>query len=126
MRCESSGQIGGYTGFRDDMQGVKKMNETMHHGKSSGEFVPLYVGTDYFYFYHEPCKDKEHKGCCEIYAILIDNSCRVIFNLQCMDCKERDALKTAHPLWMGLRNYSIFHISPNLIDRVEKHAWDDD
>jgi hypothetical protein len=102
------------------------MSEILHHGKSSREFIPLYMGTDYFYFWHEPCKEKANMGHCKIYAVLIDNSCRIIFNLQCDDCKKTDAIKVAPFMGSIFNPYHIFHLSPNLKDRIGKHSWDDD
>lgn len=66
----------------------------IHHGESKGEFEPRYHGTDYFAFRHKPCQGKENNGFCVIYAALVDNQGRIIFNLECHDCGRVDALKT--------------------------------
>jgi len=101
----------------------------LHHGLCSEEFEPRYVGTDYFTFYHIPCeKNEPWYGHSEIVAVLIDNSGRVIFNLQCRSCGYRDALKTHPFLWIpGKRDryaYRRFFLSPKLKSRVQLHWWD--
>lgn len=60
------------------------------------EFEPRRWGTDYFAFVHIPCREsnKENKGACDITRVLIDRDERIIFNLQCQDCKTVNALKT--------------------------------
>jgi hypothetical protein len=70
-------------------------DEILHHGLSTGEFKPILTPTDYFVFGHEPCKEKKNAGSCDITAVLLDNSTRVIFNLKCQDCGKIDALKVA-------------------------------
>jgi len=104
--------------------------EILHHGLCSGEFRPRYVGTDYFAFRHEPCKDKEGGGHCQITRVLIDNQGRVIFNLKCRSCGKIDALKTHPYLWVRpkprlLPFTRIFKLSPALRPCVSKHWWDD-
>jgi len=78
-------------------------NKLLHHGLLSYAFRPLFIGTDYFTFYHKPCFDQRKEpyyGHCKITAILIDNSGRIIFNLKCQSCGFRDALKTHPFLWV--------------------------
>lgn len=53
----------------------------LHHGHNFGDFEPFISATDYFFFKHNPCKDKEHQGFCDTYACLIDNIGRIIFNV---------------------------------------------
>jgi len=104
----------------------------IHHGNLTEEFEPLYRGTDYFEFRHSPCRDKEHGGFCTIYAVLMDNQGRVIFNLECMDCGEIDALKT-HTYFLAKdkaprgKEHTIeaIYLSPKLRKRIGKHSWDD-
>jgi len=110
----------------------------IHHGSASGVFVPMYFGTDYFAFTHEPCKKKKRSGFSIIYAVLIDNSGRVIFNLQCEDCGVVDALKT-HTYFLAqgapkryrkykgkpIHTIERIYLSPSLQKRVGRHDWDD-
>ena len=57
----------------------------IHHGmEETFEIIP--TQTDYFWFWHKPCRNEKNHGYCEIYAVLIDNAGRVIFNLRCLDC----------------------------------------
>ncbi|RLI44355.1 hypothetical protein DRO69_07575 [Candidatus Bathyarchaeota archaeon] len=107
-------------------------NKLLHHGLLSYAFRPLFIGTDYFTFYHKPCFDQRKEpyyGHCKITAILIDNSGRIIFNLKCQSCGFRDALKTHPFLWVPNKDekcvYKRFYISPKLKSRVKKHWWDD-
>jgi DNA-directed RNA polymerase subunit M/transcription elongation factor TFIIS len=90
----------------------------IHHGVRFGDFEPVMSGTDYFHFFHKPCKDKGAGGSCEVYACLIDNTGRVILNLQCSDCKAVDAVKTRPGVGRTF-------LSPKLRHRVGKHSWDD-
>ena len=99
-----------------------KRKKILHHGLLTGEFIPRRSGTDYFYFFHKPCSDKPNRGLCEVYAILVDNSGRVIFNLKCRDCGEVDALKTVPS---GEKPLEKFHLSPSLKSRIKRHWWDD-
>jgi len=106
--------------------------EILHHGLCSGQFFPLYVGTDYFAFYHRPCfeaKKEPWLGHSEITAILIDNSGRIIFNLKCRTCGFKDALKTHPYLWIPKKDpkyaFRRFHLSPKLKSRIGVHWWDD-
>jgi DNA-directed RNA polymerase subunit RPC12/RpoP len=94
----------------------------LHHGAYSEKWEPLMSSTDYFFFQHKPCKDKEHHGSCDIYACLIDNTGRVIFNLQCLDCKTVDAVKTTVPF--GAKTPERIFLSPELERRIGKHPWD--
>jgi len=104
----------------------------IHHGRLTHQFEPFYSGTDYFEFRHSPCRDKEHGGFCIIYAVLIDNQGRVIFNLECTDCGEIDALKS-HTYFLakdkapGGKEHTIevIYLSPKLRKRIGKHSWDD-
>jgi len=95
-----------------------KAHRLLHHGNCSGEFKPKYIGSDYFKFYHKPCLNKPNYGFCDIIAVLIDNQGRIVFNLKCEDCGAIDALKIGAPL-------EVFHLSPKLKNRVNKHWWDD-
>jgi len=104
----------------------------IHHGELSEEFKPSYRGTDYFEFRHVTCREGEHRGRCLIYAALIDNQGRIIFNLECRDCGRIDALKT-HTYLMakgetpGGEDHTIeaIYLSPELRSRIGKHYWDD-
>jgi hypothetical protein len=109
----------------------KKQNKTpelLHHGLCSEEFTPRYIGTDYFAFFHMPCRNNENYGHCKETAILADNAGRVIFNLQCKDCGKIDALKTGAFLWNPQRSdeeeLEVFHLSPKLASRISRHQWD--
>jgi len=95
----------------------------LHHGSSFGDFEIRMSGTDYFFAYHKPCRDKQHGGFCDMYAGLIDNTGRVIFNLQCQDCKAVDAVKTHVPF--GEQGTKRIFLSPKLRSRIGKHPWDD-
>jgi Arc/MetJ-type ribon-helix-helix transcriptional regulator len=95
----------------------------LHHGNCFGDFELKMSDTDYFFAFHKPCLEKQNHGYCEIYANLIDNSGRVIFNLQCIDCKAVDAVKTHVPMFaQGIER--IF-LSPKLRHRIGEHPWDD-
>ncbi|MEM2888943.1 MAG: hypothetical protein QXR42_05630 [Candidatus Bathyarchaeia archaeon] len=102
-----------------------------HHGLCSGEFAPRYVGTDYFAFYHKPCKErKPWLGYSRILHVLIDNQGRIIFNLECLTCGFKDALKTHPFLWLKeegkeIPYAKIFHFSPLYRQCCRKHWWDD-
>jgi hypothetical protein len=107
----------------------------IHHGLGGmmeEEWSPFYAGTDYFSFRHMPCKDKEKTGICIIYAVLVDNQGRVIFNLQCIDCGAVDAIKT-HTYFLakydspeGIRHtIQAILLSPKLRTRIKEHDWDD-
>lgn len=95
----------------------------LHHGSNFGDFEIKMSGTDYFFAYHKPCRDKQNGGFCDIYAGLIDNTGRVIFNLQCRDCKAVDAVKTTVPF--GGQGIERIFLSPKLKSRIGKHPWDD-
>jgi hypothetical protein len=102
------------------------MTRIMHHGSVEGakEFEPRYTGTDYFNFFHKPCANKEHQGFSDIYAFLIDEQGRLIFNFKCKDCGAINALRT-HTDWDNDK-ITIEHIylSPSLKQRIGKHSWD--
>jgi hypothetical protein len=72
------------------------MNRLIHHGSCNGQFG-ISQSTDYLWIWHKPCKEnkKKYDGRCLVTAVLLDNVGRVIFNIQCLDCHERDALKIA-------------------------------
>jgi len=98
----------------------------LHHGLCTGEYEPFYVGADYFAFFHKPCKALAYPE-----KVLVDNEGRIIFNLKCIECGKRDALKT-HPYLFRLHErpkemplQKIFHLSPKLAKSVKKHWWDD-
>jgi len=104
----------------------------IHHGDCSEEFEPRYQGTDYFSFIHQPCQGKENNGFSVIYAVLVDNQGRIIFNLECRDCHRADALKahtfflTKHETPEGKEHtIEAIYLSPKLRQRVQKHDWDD-
>jgi len=94
----------------------------LHHGASFGDFEPEMSDTDYFFIYHKPCKDEGEGGLSDVYACLIDNTGRIILNVQCQNCKAVEAIKTAPFRRQGIEH--IF-ISPNLRKRIGKHSWDD-
>lgn len=102
----------------------------LHHGNLTEEFEPKYVGTDYFTFYHKPCKDKSpYYGHAQITHVLIDHQGRVIFNLKCRTCRAVDVLKTSPYLWIPERlnpiPYTrIFHFSLRMKECVRRHWWD--
>jgi len=105
----------------------------LHHGLCSEEFEPRHVGTDYFAFFHRPCRDREWHGLCNITAVLIDNRGRIIFNLKCKDCGFKDALKTSPNLFRIQEErlteseiLRVFHLSPKLKARCRQHWWDDE
>jgi hypothetical protein len=105
----------------------------LHHGLCSEEFEPRFIGTDYFWFWHEPCENKPNYGLCDIIGILIDNSGRVIFNLKCRDCGKVDALKIYPYLFKSGDErrragdvLKLFHLSPRLKARCRAHWWDDE
>jgi len=113
---------------KSNIENFKDPDGLIHHGMCTGNFKPVYTGTDYFTFYHNPCQEKEHSGHCIITAILIDHEGRVIFNLKCRDCGEEDALKTTSTMWgtgQDRDKLGMFHISPKLKKRVKHHGWDD-
>lgn len=86
----------------------------VHHGMCTGEFKPRYIGTDYFLFYHTPCKETKTGGLCDNAAVLVDNTGRIIFNLKCGECGAEDALKTKVGMWaMGEKKPPVekFHLS---------------
>ena len=105
--------------------------EILHHGSLSalkGEFEPRYMRTDYFIFIHKPCNTTA-----KITHVLLDDQGRIIFNLECIKCGKRDALKT-HPhafipnrpdkLTEEMRK-EIFLLSPKYKKCCRKHEWDD-
>jgi len=94
----------------------------MHHGHNFEDFIPFKSETDYFFFQHVPCKDKKHGGFSDAYACLIDNTGRIIFNVQCLDCQAVDAVKT-HAPFRGQTTERIF-LSPKLKNRIAEHPWD--
>lgn len=95
----------------------------LHHGSNFGEFETKMSGTDYFFAYHKPCRNKQNRGFCDIYAVLIDNTGRVILDLQCQDCKAVDAKKTQ--VLYGTQGIERIFLSPKLRSRIGKHPWDD-
>ncbi|MCJ7632580.1 hypothetical protein MUP77_09345 [Candidatus Bathyarchaeota archaeon] len=106
---------------------LRNKRTIIHHGDSRGEFEPKYVGTDYFGFHHKQCRANAR-----IDHVLIDNQGRIIFNLTCVSCGQRDALKTSPYLFRvsekpkGEFPYTqIFKLSPNLGQCVKHHRWDD-
>ena len=108
-----------------------KIYGLLHHGLCSEEFEPRWIGTDYFCFWHVPCKNREWHGLCDITAVLVDNRGRVIFNLKCRDCGAKDALKTSPQLFRtGEERLSesevlrLFHLSQKLRARCKPHWWD--
>jgi len=106
------------------------MKVILHHGMCKNEFSPVFIGTDYFTFYHKPCTESEKwQGHAEITSVLIDNAGRVIFNLKCRSCGAVDALKTTPNLFMSansepLRLEKVFYLSPKLKACVKHHRWD--
>lgn len=100
------------------------MKKIIHHGSCDGKFEPRRSETDYFGFFHKPCADKQHKGGSYIYAVLIDNSGRVIFNFECADCGSRDALKTRTDMFNPDITIEHIYLSPSLKKRIGRHEWD--
>ena len=103
----------------------------LHHGLCSEAFEPRFIGTDYFCFWHVPCKNADWHGLCDITAVLIDNSGRIVFNLKCRDCGAKDALKTSPQLFKTREErlteaevLKLFHLSPRLKARCKPHWWD--
>jgi len=101
----------------------------LHHGNCSGEFRPLYVGTDYFTFFHAPCRYKPpYYGHSRITKVLVDEAGRIIFNLECRNCGFRDALKTHPLLWIAKREgvdiLKFFAFSPIYKKVCRPHWWD--
>jgi Zn finger protein HypA/HybF involved in hydrogenase expression len=95
----------------------------IHHGAHFEDWEPIKSGTDYFYFHHKPCQyETGPLTLGKIYACLIDNNGRIIFNVQCPSCKEVDAVKTH----AGIKSQTIQRIflSPNLKGRISNHSWD--
>lgn len=108
----------------------------LHHGLCSEEFEPRFIGTDYFAFYHKPCVgEKLGEGYCKITKVLIDEHMRIIFNLECLTCGKKDALKTIPWLWRSKEAkktekktvdeiLKIFEFSPIYKNCVGRHSWD--
>ena len=106
----------------------------IHEGRCEGDFTLSFgcADTDYFAFSHKSCETKNNFGACTIYAVLIDNSGRVIFNIRCEDCGKVDALKTHTYLFApslvskgSAHTVESIYLSPKLQERIGKHAWDD-
>lgn len=109
---------------------MSRKKELLHHGLVTEEFNVVFTGSDYFTFFHTPCKDETEGsgGHCDVPAVLIDNTGRVIFNLKCKNCGKVDALKMHPRMWEQPPDPKIlerFHLSPGLKKRVGKHDWDD-
>jgi hypothetical protein len=68
----------------------------MHHGIKLGQLGVENLSTDYFGFYHKPCRDsrKSNNGDCTPEYLILDCEGRIIFNLVCADCGFSDVLKT--------------------------------
>lgn len=95
----------------------------LHHGNLSKQFDVEYIGTDYFAFWHKPCKtmNTSNHGHSLPKYLVIDNEGRVIFHLRCLDCGFEDALKTHLELWEtpGLGQYErIIKIEDTLFKRL--------
>lgn len=73
----------------------------MKHGKMFGQLNVVYLGTDYFAFFHKPCCGTEaaNSGLCHVEHLLLDFGGRIIFELRCLDCGFTDVLKTRFELW---------------------------
>jgi hypothetical protein len=109
-----------------------RIHGLLHHGLCTEQFEPRWIGTDYFDFWHKPCRNAEWHGLCDITAVLIDNQGRIIFNLKCRDCGAKDALKTSPQLFRSKEErlgenevLQLFHLSPKLKQRCRRHYWDD-
>lgn len=83
----------------------------IHHGSTENRFE-IEQTTDYFYIIHKACKEKKHRGICEVYALWIDDEYRIILNVRCPDCGTVDALKTHLP------DPSRFFITSKLESRI--------
>jgi len=118
-----------YTKARNSLKSLR-IHGLLHHGLCTEQFEPRWIGTDYFDFWHKPCRNAEWHGLCDITSVLIDNQGRIIFNLKCRDCGKIDALKTSPQLFRTNRLsesevLQLFHLSPKLKARCRRHYWDD-
>ncbi|MFC1755512.1 hypothetical protein ACFL96_19330 [Thermoproteota archaeon] len=107
--------------YRQWKESYKKKPVLLHHGLCSEHFKPGFFGSDYFGFF---CKCKERA---DIYAVLIDERGRIIFNIRCNKCQVADAIKTITMLFTPAKkdfDLSRIHLSPSLKNRVSKHSWD--
>lgn len=86
------------------------MPKILHHGSSKGEFEPKYLGTDYFIFIHKPCNERA-----KVTHVLLDDHMRIIFNIECVKCGKRDALKT-HPFVMVSKR-------PKMTEKLRKEIF---
>jgi len=117
----------------EDSLNSLRFHGLLHHGLCSEEYRPRFIGTDYIWFWHEPCENRRNYGLCDITGILIDNSGRIIFNLKCRDCGKVDALKVYPYLFKSREEreragdvLKLFHLSPKLKARCRAHWWDDE
>ena len=106
---------------------LKKNNKILHHGACMPDkidFVPSSIGTDYFGFFCRKC-DVE----IWIYAILIDERGRIIFNLQCPECQKTDAIKVAVNFttckYSTEKGDTKIQLSPTHKKNIGNHWWDD-
>lgn len=106
------------------------MKKILRHGLCTEEYTPVFVGTDYFTFYHRPCIEiPPFHGHCKITAVIIDGECRIIFNLKCRSCGAVDVLKTHPQFWSSPEErdkspVGLFYISSKLKSRVGNLSWE--